>query len=91
MENIHTLLTDKEIEDYYIGKTLKLKIVVPCHYDGPALQKSETIKVDKFIDCEVEECRAAVGYKNGFEYLLFNTTHIDSYIPAAFELIDESE
>jgi hypothetical protein len=81
---------DKEIEDYYIGKTLKLKKNLLSRYNETELQKSDTIKIDKFIDGEVEGCRVAIGYKNGFEYLLFNTTWADSYLQSNFELIDES-
>ena len=78
------------LEDYYIGKTLKVKNKIPSRYYESILQESETIKIDKFIDGAVEGCRVAIGYKNGFEYLLFNTAYVDSYLQSAFELIDES-
>ena len=78
------------LEDYYIGKTLKVKNKIPSRYYESILQESETIKIDKFIDGNVEGCRVAIGYKNGFEYLLFNTAYVDSYLQSAFELIDES-
>jgi hypothetical protein len=79
------------LEDYYIGKTLKVKKKIPSRYYKTTLQESETIKIDKFIDGDVEGCRVAIGYKNGFEYLLFNTAYVDSYLQSAFELIDESK
>ena len=81
---------NKKIEDYYLGKTLKLKKRIPSKYYQTSLLESETIKIDKFVDGEVEGCRVAVGYKNGFEFLLFNTTHAESYLQVCFELIDES-
>lgn len=80
---------DKKIEDYYIGKTLKLKKTIPSRYYETTLQESETIKIDKFVDGDVEGCRVAIGYKDGFEFLLFNTTHAESYLQGLYSLIDE--
>lgn len=74
-------------EDYYIGKTLKLKRRIPPNNNGMPLGKSETIKVDKFIDSE--RCRVAVGYKYGNEYALFNMAHVNSYLNHGFEIVDE--
>lgn len=79
---------NKKIEDYYLGKTLKLKKSIPSRYYETKLLESETIKINKFIDSEVKGCRVAVGYKNGFEFLLFNTTHVDSYMEGLYSLID---
>jgi hypothetical protein len=80
---------NKKIEDYYIGKTLKLKKTIPSRYYETTLQESETIKIDKFVDGDVEGCRVAIGYKDGFEFLLFNTTHAESYLQGLYSLIDE--
>ena len=80
---------DKKIEDYYIGKTLKIKKTIPSRYYETTLQESETIKIDKFVDGDVEGCRVAIGYKDDFEFLLFNTTHADSYLQGLYSLIDE--
>ena len=81
---------NKKIEDYYLGKTLKLKKDISSKHYEIFLKKSETIKIDKFVDGDVEGCRVAVGYKYGYEFLLFNTTHAESYLRVCFELIDES-
>ena len=80
---------DKKIEDYYLGKTLKIKRNLSSKHYEIFLKKSETIKIDKFVDGEVEGCRVAVGYKYGYEFLLFNITHAESYLQVCFELIDE--
>jgi len=45
---------NKKIEDYYLGKTLKLKKRIPSRYYETTLQESETIKIDKFLDGDVE-------------------------------------
>jgi hypothetical protein len=79
-----------KLEDYYIGKKLKLKKKLPSRCYKTTLRESETIKIDKFIDGEVKGCRVAIGYKYGLEFLLFNTVYAESYLEDMFELIDDS-
>ena len=45
---------NKKIEDYYLGKTLKLKKDISSKHYEIFLKKSETIKIDKFVDGDVE-------------------------------------